>query len=89
MVEKKGGTIGWDEKLFDKHLNYDWRKECEWNNKMLNSGKNQFDVSFGYELTLRIPFENLQKIDVDQTNISGLKKLIEEVYYKFNNELKI
>jgi hypothetical protein len=30
--------------LFDESLNYDWKKQCDWENSVLGSGKNQFEI---------------------------------------------
>lgn len=50
--KKKGQD--WDEleMLFDESFvkDYQWREYCKWNEKIIGSGKTQFDISFGYEL---------------------------------------
>lgn len=61
---------------------YDWRTKCNWNSKMLNSNRNQFDVSFGYELYFEIPFETLRTVDNNKEDLSSLTALLEEIYYK-------
>lgn len=74
------------EALFDEcfNKNYDWKKECNWESQVINSGRNQFDLSFGYELTILIPFKELQAIDKSKSDLTGLISLIETAY----NELK-
>ena len=49
---------------------------------MLNSNRNQFDVSFGYELYFEIPFETLRTVDNNKEDLSSLTALLEEIYYK-------
>lgn len=81
---KKRGTWLDLEKFFDLVFKpeYDWRTKCSWNSKMLNSNRNQFDVSFGYELYFEIPFEKLRTIDNNKEDLSPLAALLEEIYYK-------
>ena len=84
---KKRGK-DWDgiETLFNECFKqtYDWKIKCDWHSKIINSGKNQFDMSFGYELTFNIPFKELQAVDKSKSDLSGLISLIESAY----NELK-
>lgn len=79
----------WDEieLLFDNYLNLDWRKQCQWNELILQSGKNQFDISFGYEIVVRIPFNKLKEMDTIQFDLSNLTELIIEVHKKYANNL--
>jgi hypothetical protein len=83
---KKRG-IDWTaiEQLFDKSFKdtYDWRTYSKWNAKVLDSGKNQFDLSFGYELSIRIPFKVLKEIDTKKEDISNLKVLLEDIFNEF------
>ncbi len=74
------------ENLFDQHFNYDWREQCDWNG-IINSGKNQFDMSFGYVIELIIPFKKLQELDKDPNNLEGLKDLINDIYHSLSNDL--
>lgn len=79
----------WDEiaSLFDATLNFDWRKQCDWENAVLNSGKNQFDLSFGYEVSMEIPFQKLKELDQKQDDLNDLMNLIKTIHNSFNNEL--
>lgn len=74
----------WDQvmKLFDQSFkpSYDWKAECQWNAKVVNSGRNQFDLSFGYQVNFEIPFKELRDIDQDKSDLSGLTELIKSAY---------
>lgn len=72
-------------KLFDDsfYSNFDWRKQCSWEEKIINSGRNQFDMSFGYELSIRIPFEVLRMKDQNKSDLSNLAEMIENIYKEF------
>ncbi|WGH75995.1 hypothetical protein P8625_02170 [Tenacibaculum tangerinum] len=85
---KKRGK-DWDEieALFDNSLNFDWKNECKWNNKIINSGKNQFDISFGYELVVEIPFEKLKELDIVQSDLTKLTELIKNISNEFRDNL--
>ncbi len=75
------------EKLFDHSLKFDWRSQCKWNELIINSGKNQFDISFGYEITVIIPFEKLKEIDTNQFDLTKLTTLIVEIHQQYSDEL--
>ncbi|MFA7446258.1 MAG: hypothetical protein WCY89_09950 [Flavobacteriaceae bacterium] len=81
----------WDniEKLLDDSLGYDWKKECKWNELIINSGKNLFNISFGYEIFIEIPFSKLKEIDTKQSDLNNLTNLIFDAYEQFNDKLLI
>jgi hypothetical protein len=88
--KKKGNDWVELEDLFNNSFNsaYDWKKYCDWNSKVIGSGKSQFDISFGYELSFIIPFNTLKQIDIKKEDISNLKIVLEEVYNHLLNVLK-
>lgn len=75
------------ENLFDNFLRYEWRKQCRWNEAIINSGKTQFDISFGYELVVTIPFHKLKEVDTEQYELTNLIELIKNIYSEFRNIL--
>lgn len=85
--KKKG--VHWDEieTLFDNCLSFDWKDQCKWNELIINSGKNQFDISFGYRIDVKIPFRKLREIDTDFAELGNLTKMIENIYEQFSNNL--
>jgi dsDNA-specific endonuclease/ATPase MutS2 len=50
----------------------------------INSGKSQFNISFGYQISFEIPFDALKEMDREENDIKGLTELISNIY----NELK-
>ncbi|MBF8150097.1 hypothetical protein ITJ86_09330 [Winogradskyella sp. F6397] len=85
---KKRGKDWTDiEQLLDKSLNFNWKEKCDWKNSMLKSGKNQFDMSFGYEVYIEIPFQKLKELDQNQSDLTNLISLVNEIYNEFNNNL--
>lgn len=85
--KKRGNQWEELESLFDESLDYDWRKQCDWKNAVLNSGRNQFDISFGYEVLINIPFEKLKELDQKQSELDNLIELINEIHRVYSAEL--
>lgn len=85
--KKRGNDWAELENLFDNCLDYNWREQCNWQNKIEKSGKNQFDISFGYELVIKIPFTKLKELDTEQSNLTNLTNLITEINSVFKNNL--
>jgi hypothetical protein len=87
---KKRG-VDWQkiETLFDHHFDvgFNWREKCNWDTKVLNSGKNQFDISFGYEISVIVPFKTLQTLDSKKSDLSNLVNLMNDIYQEFDNNL--
>lgn len=79
----------WNEikNLFNEHLNFDWKSQCKWNELIENSGKNQFDLSFGYEVTITIAFEKLNSLDKKRENLTPLVNLLTEINNRFKDKL--
>lgn len=71
--------------LFDNafQTHFDWKKQCDWESKIILSGRNQFDMSFGYELSVVIPFNELKVIDQNKEELLGLTTLIDNIYNEF------
>jgi len=85
---KKRG-IHWSEieNLFNMYLNFDWKSKCKWDELIIGSGKNQFDISFGYKIAITIPFEKLKSIDLKRENLKNLVQLLFEINSGFSNKL--
>lgn len=83
--KKKGEDWESIARLFDTHFktNYEWRKHSEWETKVLKSGKSQFDISFGYELKIEIPYSIFQEMDTDKNDVTELGVLFEEIKSAF------
>ncbi|KQS91722.1 hypothetical protein [Chryseobacterium sp. Leaf394] len=73
------------EDFFDLNFrpDFDWRSKCNWQEKMINSRRTRFDVSFGYSCIITIPYSILQTIDVDTNNLLNLGGLVEDVRQEF------
>ncbi|GAB3336526.1 hypothetical protein GCM10027429_19950 [Marivirga atlantica] len=78
------------EDLFDDcfKTNFDWKKNCKWNSKIINTGRTQFNMSFGYEICVTIPFAELRDLDQTRTDLSGLTNLIESIYTQYKTLYK-
>lgn len=87
--KKRGDQWNGLSSLLDNSLNYDWKKQCNWDNLILKSDKKQFDISFGYEVSIEIPYEILRQTDKNQKDISGLVELISSIYTAFSEDLLI
>lgn len=53
-----------DEILSD-YFNFDWQAECEFAQHFTNSGRNQLDLALGYSVTMAVPYQVLQQMDVN------------------------
>lgn len=77
------------EALLDEHISLDWKSKCQWQDKVLNSNRTLFNISFGYYINVRIPFERLSQLDVHHNDIIPLAHLIESIYKAFETTLLI
>ena len=87
--KKRGRQWEQIELLFDESLNYNWKKQCDWENSVIGSGKNQFDISFGYEVNISIPFQRLKELDQNQSELNNLINLVTTIHKAFSNELLV
>lgn len=82
----------WDslEQLFDSSFKeeFDWQTKCGWDD-VKASGKNQFDISFGYYIAIFIPFKKLQELDQTHNDLNNLVELTEHISKAFNENLLI
>lgn len=75
------------EELLDEHLSYDWREQCEWQMKILDSNRTVINMAIGYVITLTIPKEALDKLDTQIHDTTQLTKLVGHIYDTFENDL--
>lgn len=75
--------------LFDRHFkkDFDWREECSWEQKVIHSNRTQFDISFGYEISITIPFSTLQEIDTQKSDLAPLVNLLQSAHQAFADQL--
>lgn len=75
------------ESLLNQHLSSDWKGECHWQDKILKSNRTQFDLSFGYHISITIPFIKLKQLDKNHNDITPLANFIESIYKAFETKL--
>jgi len=84
---KKDEKNAWKEleDLFDKHFKeeYNWREKCKWEEKILRTDKTFVNLSFGYFVTMYVPYKDLQDIDKDTNNIKPLADFLNSVVESF------
>lgn len=80
------GTI---EALLDDHISTDWKNECKWEGKILSSNRTVFNIAFGYQIKIRIPFNKLSQLDTNHSDITPLANLINSIYKAFETSLLI
>lgn len=77
----------WDDlaSFFDKSFKeeYKWKEKCDWNKKIKESNRTRFDLSFGYEVAILIPYKYLQSIDKTTQDIDKLSVFLKEIFNKF------
>ncbi|AEV34510.1 hypothetical protein Oweho_3562 [Owenweeksia hongkongensis DSM 17368] len=64
---------------------FDWKAQCHWKDKMLYSGKSQFDVSFGFRCYIQVPYQDLQGIDLTTDNGTGFNRFVLDAFKAFNS----
>jgi hypothetical protein len=88
---KKRGGNDWDDvvKLLDTYIKqeFKWKDKCCWKEKLIDSDRTLFNLSFGYEISMSIPFDRLKQIDKEQNNINPLVAFVEKIYGAFENDL--
>ncbi|QXP53808.1 hypothetical protein [Cellulophaga sp. HaHa_2_1] len=88
---RKKRILHWEiiKNLLDNAFNdaYNWKEYCKWDEKLIDSNRSQFDISFGYELSISIPFKELQILDTDKNDLTSLIHLINEVKEAFKTVL--
>lgn len=75
------------EELLDQHLDIDWKNKCNWEDKIINSKRTVFNISFGYQISITIPFKKLAQLDKNHNDIAPLANLIENIYRAFETNL--
>jgi len=80
------GTI---EALLNDHISSDWKNECQWQDKIINSNRTLFNIAFGYQIKIRIPFNKLSQLDTNHSDITPLANLINSIYKAFETSLLI
>lgn len=75
------------EKLFNESFtnDFDWKMFCDWNDKIINSGKTQFDISFGYALMVNIPFKKFSQLDSNKDDLTQATRFLEQVSEQLDN----
>jgi len=75
------------ESLLDQHLTLDWKEQCNWQDKIINSNRSLFNIAFGYHISIRVPFKKLAQLDKNHNDITSLAHLIESIYRAFETKL--
>jgi hypothetical protein len=92
-VGRKRRGNQWEEiaQLFDNCFKeeYKWREKCDWDGRIEGSGRSQFDMSFGYELSVSIPYDVFQIIDQTKEDILPLVHYLEEISNQIGQVLEI
>ena len=72
----------WDEfaAFFDQVFppEYNWKSKMHWEDKFVKSGRNEFSVSFGFEVYVYIPYSKLQELDQSQDDLAAVGAYLEE-----------
>lgn len=75
------------ENLLNQHISSDWKSQCHWQDKFINSGRTQFNIAFGYHISITIPFVTLAQLDKSHNDITPLANLIRSIYTAFETKL--
>lgn len=75
------------EKLMDDHFKpeFNWRVYCNWIDKFINTDRNYFTMSLGYEVSVFIPFSQFKTIDKNESDIITVSDFINNIAGAFQN----
>lgn len=67
--------------FFDEYFKeeYDWRKRCQWIDKIEKSNRSQFDIAFGYDCSVLVPYALFQSVDNHVGNLYDLSNFLNEI----------
>jgi hypothetical protein len=69
------------------HISSDWKSQCNWQDKIINSNRSLFNIAFGYHISITIPFIKLKQLDKNHNDITPLANFIESIYRAFETKL--
>ncbi|MBQ4864711.1 hypothetical protein J8L98_23795 [Pseudoalteromonas sp. MMG013] len=75
------------EDLLDQHITTDWKSQCNWQDKIINSNRSLFNIAFGYHISINVPFKKLAQLDKSHNDITPLANFIESIYKAFETKL--
>lgn len=66
------------EKFMDEHFKpeFKWREHCAWAENFMNTDRNYFTMSLGYEVTVYIPYTHFKSIDKNENDIVAVSDFI-------------
>lgn len=69
------------EKFMDDHFKHEfgWREHCEWTEKFINTERNYFTMSLGYEVAIFIPYSYFKSIDKNDKDIAAVSEYINNI----------
>lgn len=77
------------ENLLDQHISSDWREQCRWQDRILDSNRTVFNIAFGYHISLVIPSQKLAQLDTKHSDITPLANFLQKIYQAFESDLII
>jgi hypothetical protein len=73
------------ENLLDEYFKpeFNWRERCKWDENFVNSDRSYFTVSFGFEVSVYIPFTEFKAIDKMDNDVLKVSEFINEIVTAF------
>jgi hypothetical protein len=73
----------WDEfeKLMDEHFQeeFRWREKCDWQNNFINTERNYFTMSLGFEVAVYIPYSKFKTMDRKEDDVNSVSSFISKL----------
>lgn len=66
---------------------FDWRSKCNWENKLVNTDRTYFTVSFGYEVCVFIPYGEFMELDKKDNDIEKVTNFVNSIMDSLQNLL--
>lgn len=83
----------WDEfvEFMDEHFKpeFDWKKQLNWESNFIDTDRNYFTMSLGFEIGLWIPYKDFQEIDKKEDDATKVGNKINAIVDAFDNLITV
>ena len=76
------------EEWLDENLNTlaaDWRSQCDWEGKFINTNRSYLTLSLGFEVSVKVPYSLLQDMDRKKDDLKPVARLLSDITRALEN----
>lgn len=79
------------EQFLDEHFldDFNWRSECKWEDNFINTARNYFTVSFGFEVSVYVPYQKFTVLDDSRGDSKNVGNFIKSIVMSFSNLIQL